>query len=597
MNVATSGSAIIDRRPGGFAGERPRPGLASATLLAVAVLLLAGGVHAQTAPPAPAPTAPPPVAGSAGTRPVPQEFLKPPTGEEAKRIEERAKWLREHRSKSFEEMLEKWLTPKPYPRSQVVWIDKNHAYPHRAVPWKMEVVKADKDTVWLRGLPPEDPESAIHPLWLRIQQLEAQAKEAVGLKVQMYYLDPIPVAMEPMSIDRLHFERAKAELPTEGRWRMNLAFGDFNGDGIEDMVSPPPRKGGIRNPIIFLGKGDGTFAPWRRQRWDDSVRLDYGGVGTADFDGDGNLDVVIGVHFGGQYVFYGNGKGDFGRPDVLPRPDPRLSSRALTIADFDGDGRQDVAFIAEAAVDLRTNEKIEAPSLWVCRNGGRGRWHLVTGGLPGNVIADNLAASDVDGDGRPDLVISSNAEGWRALVFVNGPKEWRHLPETDGVLSEAYHFDVVPLQRAPSDVTGRLAAVFEQFFPTAPVEGSRARTGLILYETGPYGIRKNGTPVLYDDERTDPYFRLAVGDLDGDGRDDIVLGRKNGGIRVLLADPNAENGYVVERGGEISGLGRPYDLAIRDLDGDGLGDVVVMAAPNDAGPGGIAVWLTRRARK
>ena len=581
------------KRPGRLHG-------ALAALLAAVILLPFGSASAQTASPtpAPAPQAVQPVPVRPGSAEVPQEFLKPPTGEKAKRLEEQAKWIREHRSKSFEEMLEKWLTPKPYPKSQVVWIDKKHAYPHRAVPWKMEVVKVEGDTVWLRGLPPEDPESAIHPLWVRIQQLEEQAKTAVGMEKEMYYLEPIPVVQEPPSVDRLRFEKAGTELPEKGRWRMNVAFGDFDGDGIEDLVAPPPRKGSIRTPVIFLGKGDGSFQPWKRQRWETSVRLDYGGVGVADFDGDGNLDVVIGVHFGGQHVFYGDGKGGFGQPDTLPRPDPRLSSRALAVADFDGNGRPDVAFVAEAAVDLRTNEKIEAPTVWVCLNGGRGKWTLQTDGLPEAVIADNLAAADLDGDGRPDLVVPSSVEGWRMLAFLDeGGKGWKHLPRTKGVLSDAYHFDIAPLPRKASDVSARLAATFEQFYPTTPVEGTRARTGIILYDITPFGIQARGTPVLRDDDRTNPYFRIAAGDIDGDGRTDLAVARKNGAIRVLLGDPSAEAGYVLERGTEIAGVGRPYDLAIRDVDGDGLGDVVVMAAPNDAGPGGITVWLTRRAGK
>ena len=255
-----------------------------------------------------------------------------------------------------------------------------------------------------------------------------------------------------------------------------------------------------------------------------------------------------------------------------------------------------MAFIAEAAVDLRTDEKIDAPTVWVCLNGGRKHWKLDTKGLPEQVIADNLAASDLSGDGRPDLLISSSAEGWRTPVFLNGKDGWEHIKETSGVLSDAYHFDELALPVGKGQVEPEIVAVFEQFYPTTPIEGSRARTGVIVYGVSPFGIARKGTPLLWDDNRTDPYFRVASGDLDGDGHADLVVARKNGAIRILLADPSAPAGFVAERGSEISGLGRPYDIAVRDVNGDGFADVLVMAAPNDSGPGGISVWLTRRAQ-
>ena len=57
-----------------------------------------------------------------------------------------------------EEFIADWLTPKPFSKKHALQIDDKYAYPHLASSIKMEIVREDEDTVWLRGIPPENPE-------------------------------------------------------------------------------------------------------------------------------------------------------------------------------------------------------------------------------------------------------------------------------------------------------------------------------------------------------------------------------------------------------------------------------------------------------
>jgi hypothetical protein len=492
--------------------------------------------------------------------------------------------------KSWSEIVENWMTVRPVAKSRIVRIDEQYCYPHAAVSFKMEIVQEDDDTVWVRGLPPEDPESALHKMWLRRESTQRDlvavdaylADEANAL----YLLDLTQEILPPPFMDGLTFEPGPGSLPTGGLWQMNFAVDDMNEDGVADLVFPPTRKGQGR-PFIFLGKGGGTFDHWGGVRWAAEVPFDYGGIATGDFDGDGHRDVVFAIHFKAQYVLYGDGKGDFSRSRRLPSPDPRVNSRAPTVADFNGDGRDDVAFLAELDVDMATNERIEdVPTLWVVLN-LQGGWTLQREGLPGGVIGEKVTAVDVDGDGRTDLVIAPGTIDWRQLVYLNrGAQGWEEM-EASGVLSNAYHFDVDV--RGEGDARG----YFATFAHFRTVDGTtRGVTGIMAYQLGEAGLEAPEGPVFYDDQRYNPVYRIGAGDLNGDGRTDLVVGRKKGGLEVFVQNPSGE--FYLERSPELAEVGRAYDIELLDLDGDGADDLVASFTPVDERPGGIRVWFTRR---
>lgn len=502
--------------------------------------------------------------------------------------EEQARLLQHWKTKpeqSWPEFVAEWLTPKPFSKKYAVRIDEKYAYPHVAASIKMEVVREDAENVWLRGIPPEDPQSPLYRVWAQMQADEArlvQQAEAMATPGAVYFLDLEAEPVPPPFQDALRFEPRLQGLPEGGRWQMGFAVGDMNADGRPDLVFPPERKGYSGRPSLFLGQPGGFFEPWEGTVWPAKLALDYGGVAVADLDGDGHQDLVVAVHFGPQHVLYGNGKGDFSRTERLPSPDPRIFSRAVVADDFDGDGRPDLAFIAEIDYDLATSQAIDnAPTVWVLYRRGS-TWELVTEGLPRKLIADVIRSADVDGDGRPDLVLSSNSVGERRLVYLNTTEGWKPAP-FNGVLSSAYHYNV-------EAAGGEIFAAFVQFQSTA--EGTKARNGLVAY---PFAFRaegwRNGVPLVIDSERIEVFFRLAAGDLDGDGRTDLVASRKTGGLEVYLQRESGE--FVREEAPELVTVGSAFDIRLLDLDGDGRDDIVAGFVPAGERRGGIGVWLSR----
>ncbi len=493
---------------------------------------------------------------------------------------------------TWADFLEYWFTPRPFPKDQIVRLDDKFAQPHVTVPWTMEVVKEEGDTVWLRGLAPEDPRSPLHKTWLEIQALEAFYRFGEELRdenqVAYHFVDFEAAIVPPPFVEGLRFEAVPSGLPSQGRWQMNFAVADMNGDGVLDLVFPPERKGAPR-PTIFLGSGDGRFSHWREVVFSSKVSWDYGGIEVADFDGDGHQDLAIAIHFKTQHVLFGDGQGRFTRVLNLPSPDPRVSSRALTVADFDGDGRPDLGVQAEINYDQATSSRLETPTAWVVLNRGDQPWELVTAGLPQRLIGNSVTTVDADRDGRPDLLFGSNSSNFRTLVYLNrGSEGFVAMAKEDGVLSNGYHFDVT-VPRPGLREGDEFYAVFEQFRMVK--EQNQARTGLVRYQLTPEGIPEPGRVLVFDDLRIDPYSRLAAGDLNGDGRTDLVAGRQNGGLLAFLQTESGD--FYLERGDELASTGRPFWIRLVDLDGDGMDDIITCLAEREGRPGGVSVWLSR----
>ncbi len=501
-------------------------------------------------------------------------------------MRQRLEYFQNKPRQSWDQFVAEWLTPKPFAKKQVVQIDEKYAFSHVASSIKMEIVREDEDSIWLRGIPPEDPESPLYPVWAQRQADEArfvQAAEAMSTPGAVYFLDFAAEPVPPGFQTSLDFVKPDGKLPDAGRWQMNFAVADMNEDGIADLVFPPRRQTYPPEFAVLIGSGDGTFKLWDGVKWPTSIRIDYGGVAVADMDGDGHQDIVAAIHFGPQYILYGNGKGDFSRAERLPMHDPRLSARAVTAGDFDGDGRTDLAFVAEIDYDMKANEKIEnASSIWVVYRRGES-WKVVAEGFPATHIGDVIDAADVNGDGRTDLVVSSNSSGERRLVYLNKRDETWGPARFNGVLSSAYHYDV-------EFKNGEIFAAFVQF---RMYDGqTTARNGIVAY---PFAFReegwRSGEPVVFDKERTNVYFRIALGDLNGDGRTDLVAGRKNGGLEVFLRQ--ADGQFVRETTDAFEATGTVYGLRLLDLDGDGRDDIVTSFVPAGRNPGGVGIWLSR----
>jgi hypothetical protein len=168
-----------------------------------------------------------------------------------------------------------------------------------------------------------------------------------------------------------------------------FAQGDLNGDGITDLVIPESNIITFSQQVVVLfGNADGSFQT--------PVTLNAGTLSkeaavVADFNGDGKNDIAL-TEKGGIVVLLGDGKGGFGAPLTSSGAS---SSVAIIAGDFNGDGK----------LDLATADTANAVSLLLGK--GNGTFQAALTAAVGSNPA-GLAAGDFNGDGRLDLAVTDS---------------------------------------------------------------------------------------------------------------------------------------------------------------------------------------------
>jgi hypothetical protein len=271
---------------------------------------------------------------------------------------------------------------------------------------------------------------------------------------------------------------------------VEVVSADFNGDGIPDVASTGSNfEAGPGVISVFLGVGDGTLGA----RIDTNIGGIPLGLATADLNGDGRPDLIVGDRGNNAVrVLLGTGGGLFAPPQTFPAGDRPYEVLA---ADLNGDGVLDLAVADNNENSMR---------VLIGGRDGSGHWDgTFAPSVPYSTSALPLGitAGDFTGDGIPDLVVTESSANTVAL-FVN---------QGNGTFLSPLH---VP-------------------------------TGSIPYE-------------------------LATGDLNGDGKLDLVVSATDG-VRVLLGSGNgffpAHSDYLA--GENCSGV------CIADIDGDGIPDLAV----------------------
>ena len=272
------------------------------------------------------------------------------------------------------------------------------------------------------------------------------------------------------------------------------------------------------NVAVLLGVGNGTF--------DTAVPYTLGADGAtsvaiADVSGDGIPDLLVatGSTAGGLVgVLTGKGDGTF-NPEVT-YGSGGVNPLALAVADVNGDGKPDVVVANQCADDTCTSSNVG-----VLLGNGEGTFGTAATFGSGGLFSDGVAIDDLNRDGKLDIVVANSSssstvdDGNVGVLLGNGDGTFKTaVPYLSGAFGAA--------SVAVADVNGdgkKDLVVANCSATVSSCTGGGGTVGVLLG----YGNGTFQTAVTYLSGGSTP-FGVAVADVNGDGRPDIVAANCGG---------------------------------------------------------------------
>lgn len=336
-----------------------------------------------------------------------------------------------------------------------------------------------------------------------------------------------------------------------------LAFGDFNGDGKTDILERYRVAANNYQQRLFLSNADGNG--WTISTPMNSISGHV--METGDFDGDGQLDLLIADQSLGQYAISNwrichsrlSTGGGFVCDTRLTFPSDAFNTfsppkPARMVGDFNGDGRDDLMLSAGVMPGNKKYKCLSTGNAFDCR--------AVDGTNEDMILGDSLAKgylgvhpnADMDGDGRTEQVML------QGCINIDDP----YVPKPDGIWQ-------------------------------CPAEGlyvyTRSQVGTFNYSSGWFPITEQSPTRILEPATSG----VLTSDLNADGLTDMVF------AAALLTKDNqiiSTNAYVCYSKGGIANLtagatggdcralpasGSAYShevVTLGDFDGDGVVDVL-----------------------
>ena len=283
------------------------------------------------------------------------------------------------------------------------------------------------------------------------------------------------------------FQRA-VTYPSGGHGVANVAVADVNLDDKPDLLVGSCYSScdffGIFG--VLLGKGDGTFQPAVTYNWNAG---DGASIAVGDVNLDGKPDVVLSAGCnsqadpnggfeicvsGGQVgVFLGNGDGTFQPPVTYPTVGI-FGAGPVAVKDMNGDGKPDIVVINECMnIDTCSPIPTVLSPVTVLIGNGDGTFESPLSYGSGGYDGSGLAVADLNGDGKPDIVTDNACAAGNFC-----------LSGSVGVLLNA-HPSVVALVSSPNPSDPGQTVTFTASV-TSPGNGTAA--GTVTFYDGTTGL-------------------------------------------------------------------------------------------------------------
>jgi len=325
---------------------------------------------------------------------------------------------------------------------------------------------------------------------------------------------------------------------------------------------------------------------------------------TGDFNGDGYPDVIVGAPYsdpGGKvdagrvYVYYG-GPGSDALPDLtlsgVAAGD--LFGWSLAMVDVNRDGFKDL-LVGAPVSDLGA---LDAGAFFTYYGGPSADANadqVTYASVAGNQLGYAIAAiGDFNADGYPDYATAeptddvNGTNSGKVAITLGGPAGggW--------VLRGATAQEQFGWALAGGDVNGDGVSDLIVSAPYRTVNGAFGAGAICVYYGGKIPTGAPDQVISGGEANATMGSSLAVGDLDGDGRADILAGTPGSGggkgVAFLISGAPSLSGPV-RLDGEAAGDAFGYSVACGDVNSDGYSDVIVGAPAAVAGAGKVYVFF------
>jgi uncharacterized protein (TIGR03437 family) len=369
-----------------------------------------------------------------------------------------------------------------------------------------------------------------------------------------------------------------------------IAIADLNGDGKNDLVFlTAPMSAGFNTPnevAVMLGNGDGTFSPQTVfpvnvaapfSVFDDPwIAGTVGGIAIGDMNGDGIPDIVT----NGITILLGDGKGGFPNRKGFLNSD----GESVILTDFNGDGKMDVVIgignsqVLSRQLPLSQGYPYTQDSLTVFFGNGDGGLDAAPlepspvpsaempdpTTFPGSTIGDlAMTAGDFNKDGIADLAIVSAFQ--YLSVFLGSASD---------AITPVFNYDFASVEQ-PAFATSVVAADFNHdgILDLAVSVASPSSDGSIMVFLGK-GDGTFAAPV--SSPAPGSIWSLVTGNFSKDGRADLA------GINASPNPPTDQVVVFLNHGDGTFGEAQTYPagghaiaLAVGDFNQDGIADIAV----------------------
>jgi FG-GAP-like repeat/IPT/TIG domain len=340
----------------------------------------------------------------------------------------------------------------------------------------------------------------------------------------------------------------------------------LDGDGKPDMLVANYYSNTIsvlRN-ISSSGAIDASsFAP----AVDFTTESNPSSVASADLDGDGKLEIIVGHRSSNTVSVWRNNAvaGDINAASFAPKVDFTISSGTFSVAisDIDSDGKPDIIAVNFDAGTISVLRNTTSPGN-INSSSFADKVDYNTGPYPAFV-----AISDLDGDGKPDMAVTNYTSlsisvlhntSTQGIIDLSSFAEKVNFATGDGPYSIAVgdlDGDGKPDLVVPNSNTGNLS-VLRNVSVTGIIDAS-SFANEVEFNVGNHPVS------------------ISIGDLDGDGKPDLATANQYSSDISLLRNTSITgsiDGNSFAPSVNIATGAEPITIAIGDLDGDGVPEMV-----------------------